>query len=63
MSENDYIAEYVKENHPETIKTVHFLAWKANRQIADLKKDLAKARADLEKAFAALKQYEQEGEE
>ena len=33
MSENDYIAEYVKENHPGMVKSAHFLLWKLLRKI------------------------------
>lgn len=31
MSENDYIAEYVKENHPQIIQTFDFGLWRAKK--------------------------------
>lgn len=33
MSENDYIAEYIKQMHPELIRTAHFYFWKLLRKI------------------------------
>ena len=39
MNENDYIAEYVKENHP-SILGVDFAIWKFKRQIAHFAKSI-----------------------
>ena len=36
MSENDYIAEYVKEKMPSIIKTADFQLWKVCRAIGKL---------------------------
>lgn len=36
MSENDYIAEYVKEKHAYLLKTVDFACWRAGRIIAEM---------------------------
>lgn len=30
MSENDYIAEYIKENRPEIVHSIDFYCWKIN---------------------------------
>lgn len=32
-TENDYIAEYVKENHPGMVKSAHFILWKLLRKL------------------------------
>lgn len=36
MTENDYIAEYVKENRPEIIETMDFFFWKLGRSLAEV---------------------------
>lgn len=43
MSENDYIAEYVKEKRPEIIRTVDFMAWKMCRIVKNVANDIATA--------------------
>lgn len=36
MSENDYIAEYIKEKHPELISGMDFALWRIGRTISHL---------------------------
>ena len=45
MSENDYIAEYVKEKHPEIIESFDFALWKATKILSD----------SAQKAFETIK--------
>lgn len=35
MSENDYIAEYIKEEYPELLETYGFVFWKIRRTAAE----------------------------
>lgn len=35
MSENDYIAEYVKEKRPEIIGTIDFAVWKIGKVVSN----------------------------
>ena len=42
MSENDYIAEYVKEKRPEIIHTLDFHFWKFGRVIKNVGDTIAK---------------------
>ena len=42
MTENDYIAEYVKEKRPEIIGTVDFITWKLGRLLADSMNELCR---------------------
>ncbi len=43
MTENDYIAEYVKERCPEIIQTVDFSFWKLGRSISEFGEELVKS--------------------
>ena len=43
MTENDYIAEYVKEKRPEIIDTLDFATWKLGRCISDIVNETARA--------------------
>lgn len=47
MSENDYIAEYVKEKRPEIIQTTDFLFWKIGRTLGDFVDVATKAFTDF----------------
>ena len=40
MSENDYIAEYIKERRPELIRSFDFILWKMSRITADAVKKI-----------------------
>ena len=41
MNENDLIAEYVKERHPEILKTTDFAFFKLGKRLSKLGEDLA----------------------
>lgn len=49
MSENDYIAEYVKEKRPEIIQTADFLFWKMGRSLGNLIDEVTTAINDFVK--------------
>lgn len=40
MSENDYIAEYIKEKRPEIISSFDFFIWKTAKMIAGTVKSI-----------------------
>ena len=40
MSENDYIAEYIKERRPELIRSFDFILWKMSRITANAVKKI-----------------------
>ena len=41
MSENDYIAEYIKERYPEILETCEFASWKLNAALKELAREAA----------------------
>ena len=43
MTENDYIAEYVKERRPEITTSLDFVGWKMARIFQNAVKDIANA--------------------
>lgn len=43
MTENDYIAEYVRERRPEIITSFDFIGWKMARIFQNAAKDIANA--------------------
>lgn len=43
MTENDYIAEYVKERCPEVIQTVDFAFWKLEKSISEFGEEIVKS--------------------
>lgn len=47
MSENDYIAEYVKEKRPEIIHSLDFMTWKIQRTFKNIANELATAVKDF----------------
>ena len=47
MSENDYIAEYVKEKRPEIIQTSDFIFWKIGRILNNFMDVATKAFTDF----------------
>lgn len=47
MSENDYIAEYVKERYPEVIHTVDYAIWKFGKEISNVASKFADIFANL----------------
>lgn len=54
MSENDYIAEYIKEKYPALIG-FDYAMWKLGRQYAEFVKDIAKGVTDI---FNAINEEE-----
>lgn len=58
MSENDYIAEYVKENHPEILESLDFALWKMTRIVIKLRDDLVTAIKNID--FSELKKKVEE---
>jgi hypothetical protein len=41
MTENDYIAEYIKEKRPEIISSLDFIFWKFSKSVEDAVSGLA----------------------
>ena len=77
MNENDYIAEYVKERHPEIVESFDFAMWKLvkvaikmrddffeaikNIDFSKLKNEVAKVNESFQEKMKEM-QIEQEGE-
>lgn len=51
-SENDYIAEYIKQKHPELLQSLDFLFWKAGHILSDALKTAADAIVGLFKGLS-----------
>lgn len=51
-TENDYIAEYVKQKHPEILQSLDFLCWKAGRVLSDALKTATDAIVGLFKGLS-----------
>ena len=64
-SENDYIAEYVRQKHPEILQSLDFLCWKAGRVLSDALKTAADAIVGLFKGLSLedIKELKEEQEE
>ncbi len=43
MTENDYIAEYIKEKKPQMIKSLNYMAWKTQAMSKNMKKEISEA--------------------
>lgn len=43
MTENDYIAEYIKEKRPELIKSFDYLIWKMGKILENFAEDVTDA--------------------
>ena len=41
MTDNDYIAEYVKEKRPDVLKGRSFIEWKLARLVSNASKEIA----------------------
>lgn len=66
MSENDYIAEYIKERRPELIRSFDFIFWKMSRITAEAVKKITDtfSRIDLSSVdLSALQQEEADEDE
>lgn len=46
MSENDYIAEYIKERYPELIRTTDYAVWRFTKALSNVASKFAKAFAN-----------------
>ena len=57
MSENDYIAEYIKENRPEIVHSIDFYCWKIKRVFEEVANGIKGA---IKKGYKA---GDQEGED
>ena len=64
-SENDYIAEYVRQKHPEILQSLDFLCWKAGHVLSDALKTAADAIVGLFKGLSLedIKELKEEQEE
>lgn len=54
MSENDYIAEYVKEHCPELLNTVDFNLWKLRRVSNEAIDELCNHLSNLSKTWGKM---------
>lgn len=66
MSENDYIAEYIKENRPEIIYSFPFIIWKMGRMIEEVANDIIAGLKSLtaeEEQSESRKDYHKERKE
>lgn len=63
MSENDYIAEYVKEKRPEIIGTIDFVVWKIGKEISNAVKVVTESIKRLPVEDIANYINDQEGED
>ena len=58
MNENDYIAEYVKEMHPEILRSFDFALWKMVKIAIQLRDNLVAAIEKID--FSELKKKVEE---
>ena len=63
MSENDYIAEYIKERRPELIRSVDFVFWKMSRITADAVKKIVDAFSGIDLSSVDLSALQQAAED
>ena len=63
MSENDYIAEYIKERRPELIRSFDFVFWKMSRITADAVKKIIDAFSGIDLASVDLAALQQAAED
>lgn len=47
MTENDYIAEYIKEKRPEIISSLDFIFWKIGKSVEVAINDIANGLKDM----------------
>ena len=66
MSENDYIAEYIKERRPELIRSFDFILWKMSRITANAVKKIIDTFSGIDLSsvdLSALQQAEADEDE
>lgn len=63
-TENDYIAEYVKQKHPEILQSLDFLCWKAAHTLSDALKEATDAIVAMFKGLSVddIKELKEEQE-
>lgn len=63
-TENDYIAEYIRQKHPEILQSLDFLYWKAGRVLSDALKTATDAIVGLFKELSVddIKELKEEQE-
>lgn len=63
MSENDYIAEYIKEKRPEIISSFDFFMWKMAKMIAGTVKSIVDAFSGIDLSTVDLSALQQAAED
>ena len=63
MSENDYIAEYIKERRPELIRSFDFIIWKMSRITEDAVKKIIDAFSGIDLSSVDLSALQQAAED
>lgn len=63
MSENDYIAEYIKERRPELIRSFDFILWKMSRITADAVKKIIDTFSGIDLSSVDLSALQQAAED
>lgn len=63
MSENDYIAEYIKERRPELIRSFDFVFWKMSRITQDAVKKIIDAFSGIDLSSVDLSALQQAAED
>ena len=63
MSENDYIAEYIKERRPELIRSFDFVFWKMSRITENAVKKIIDAFSGIDLSSVDLSALQQAAED
>ena len=63
MSENDYIAEYIKEKRPEIISSFDFFIWKTAKMIAGTVKSIVDVFSGIDLSSVDLSALQQATED
>ena len=63
MSENDYIAEYIKERRPELIRLFDFILWKMSRITANAVKKIIDTFSGIDLSSVDLSALQQAAED
>ena len=63
MSENDYIAEYIKERRPVLIRSFDFILWKMSRITVDAVKKIIDAFSGIDLSSVDLSALQQAAED
>lgn len=60
MTENDYIAEYVKEKRPEIIETPSYLIWRIGKTVSNMVNDIIDTFRKIDWSEVDLSEIEEE---